>query len=98
MPINIVFNYLDIFKYNKANCAQYIKKYNCTLNFDVDKVAPVTRPKILAARPLSCTAANGDKPLLTKPRANSAACAKIGAAPVALAAAPANWPPPMLGP
>lgn len=64
--------------------------FNYTLDFDAGKVAPVTRPKILAARPLSCTAAKGDNPLLTKPKANSAACAKIGAAPVALAAAPAN--------
>lgn len=69
-----------------------------TLYFENGNAVPVTRPKILAARPLSCTAANGDKPLLTRPMAKRAACAKTGAAPAAPTAAPANWPPPILGP
>ena len=71
--------------------------YN-TLGFDNGNVAPVTRPRILAQRPVSCTAANEDRPTLTKPKAKRAACAKTGAAPAAPTAAPANWPPPILGP
>lgn len=69
-----------------------------TLGFDDGNVAPVTRPRILATSPVSCTAASGDRPLLTKPKARRAACAKTGAAPAAPTAAPANCPPPILGP